>query len=94
MRRRGITNVTKARVIRFDPLVPSFQMASIESISPVTVTPILDSAIRSKPVRKKKVVGVIWGALIGLAFAALMIRDDQKYPRSPAADYMVFFISR
>ncbi len=66
-------------------------MASGESIPGATATPILDSAALPKPARRKRLVSTIWGVLLGLLFAAMLIYDDQHNRRSPAADYMVLF---
>lgn len=66
-------------------------MASGESIPGATATPILDSAVLPKPARRKRLVSTIWGVLLGLLFAAMLIYDDQHNRRSPAADYMVLF---
>ena len=67
------------------------QMASGESIPCATTTPILDSAVLPKPNRKKKIVGALWGLLLGFLFAAVLIREDQVAARNRASDFMILF---
>src|SRR5579863_9732243 len=66
-------------------------MANGESIQFVTATPILDSAVAPKPARKRKLVNTLWGVLLGLLFAGVLIRNDQNNLRNPAANYMILF---
>ena len=55
-----------------------------------TATPILDSAVLPKP-GKKKLVSTLWGVLLGLVFAAVLIRNDRHHSRNSASDFMVLF---
>jgi hypothetical protein len=67
------------------------QMARGESIPCATTTPILDSAVLPKPNGKKKIVGALWGLLLGFLFAAVLIREDQVAARNRASDFMILF---
>lgn len=66
-------------------------MAIGESIPGATTTPILDSAVLPKPARRKKTVNIVWGILLGLLFALVLIYNDQKNARNTAAEFMILF---
>ena len=67
------------------------QMAGVDSNPRAIATPILDSAVLPIPKRKKKIVGVVWGLLLGFLLATVLIREGQISARNPASNFVVLF---
>jgi hypothetical protein len=68
-------------------------MTASTTISPVTATPILDSGVCPKKVKRKRGGATLFGLTLGLLFAGVLIQSSNfaRDARNPAADFTVVF---
>ena len=70
-------------------------MTTGSSSSISDLTPILDSGLRPKGVKRKRLGNTLFGLVLGLLFAGVLIQSSNsaRDARNPIADFAVFSIS-
>jgi len=87
----GLTFLPPCKQLRSD----SIYLQMIDGLSSVAVdaTPILDSGVRPKPVRRKTIGSTLLGAALGLVFVFALIytSNSTRHVRNSAADFTLAF---